>query len=74
MVGYVSGAEAIWEMWERHYSSLLNYSSNFSKQQEVLQYLEDISPDDSVDRITPEEIRCAIKSLKKWGYGGIYQQ
>lgn len=64
-VSGVSGSEEICEMWQNHYSNLLNSTKDYSKKHDVLSSLENLSPKDSVDRITSTEIRNAIKLLSK---------
>ena len=64
-VGGACGPDSICDMWQKHYQDLLNSSSDFTKRKEVLDALSNLSVSDTVDRLTHQEIRLAIKDLKK---------
>ena len=59
------GSEAICAMWQRHYQGLLNSSTDKSKKDSVLSVLHSLNDSDTMDRITPDDIKEAIKALKK---------
>ena len=52
-------------MWQQHYYGCLNSSKDYNKKQYVLHSIGNLTPSDSVQRITAEEIRCAIKAMKR---------
>ena len=66
----ICGAEAICNMWKNHYNyGLLNSSSDFNKQNEVSDILNDLNGE-IIERISPEDIDIAVKPLKMGKCGG----
>jgi hypothetical protein len=72
-VGGASGMDNICDMWHEHFSGLLNSSKDTHMKQEVLEQLVHLTEDDSLDRLTPQEIHTAIKSLKRGKSAGSDQ-
>ncbi len=60
----VTGEEKITYMWQQHYTSLLNSSTDVSKKQDVLDTLEVLHINEE-HLITPAEVEDAIRKLKK---------
>ena len=51
------GSEAISAMWQRHYQGLLNSLTDRSKTDSVLRVLHSLIDSDTMDRITPDDIK-----------------
>ena len=62
-VGNAVGEAAISEMWADHFDSILNCINDHSSQAEVTNMLLNVDPFGEEDRITPMDIRDAIKQL-----------
>ena len=62
-VGHAVGGEAISEMWADHFGSILNCINDQLSQNEVNNILLNVNPIEVEDRITPTDIRDAIKQL-----------